>query len=60
MRCPECGSPVTYYYQVEPDVEFEESPYDRCANCGAIFDRELEGLDDNELFVDPLNKEENK
>jgi hypothetical protein len=50
MACPNCECKVTYQY--------ENSQYmERCANCGKIFDAELEGLDEEDDF-DPRTTEE--
>jgi len=41
MACPECGCKETYQYG---DSEI----FERCQNCGKIFDADHEGVDEDE------------
>lgn len=47
MSCPKCKCKVCYQYDDDnyPDI------LEKCANCGFVFDAELEGLDDNESDI---------
>lgn len=49
MACPKCGCKETYAYFGDDDYdEWADTFYDRCANCGHVFDNELEAVDDDD------------
>ena len=55
MACPKCNCKVTYPLNAPDYVPPEEDFWERCANCGHIFDGELEAVDDDDDF-DPDEK----
>lgn len=51
MSCPQCGCKVTYTWN-HSDCGFDDDNIQRCSSCGHIFDEELEGIDEDDVFGD--------